>query len=75
LFKFGSIYVINLLAEVTSWNNMKTRANSYNRLMPSMIRQKAGCGRMKGPSRNWIMEKRRKAAMAAYTPLNDVSID
>ena len=38
---------------------MKTRANSYSRIMLSMIYQKAGYGWMKGPSWSWIMEKRR----------------
>jgi hypothetical protein len=34
-------------------------------LTPRRVRQRAGCGRMKGPSRNWMVEKRRKKVREA----------
>ena len=52
-----------------SWNRRNTSASSYRRFSPRTILQNAGCGRTKGPSRNWISENVRNAPIQAYIPL------
>ena len=66
------MYLSSSRADSISWKSRKTRASSYNRLIPRTILQNDGCGRMNGPSRNWTIENRRNETMEAYTPLSDV---
>jgi len=66
------MYLRSSRADSISWKSRKTRASSYNRLIPRTILQNDGCGRMNGPSRNWTIENKRKETTEAYTPLSDV---
>jgi len=66
------MYLRSSRADSMSWKSRKTRASSYNRLIPRTILQNDGCGRMNGPSRNWTIENKRNETTEAYTPLSDV---
>ena len=66
------MYLRSSRAESISWKSRKTRASSYNRLIPRTILQNDGCGRMNGPSRNWTIENKRNETIDAYTPLSDI---